>query len=362
MVKIFAARDSVTEAVRFIADVARGSACGCVCLTCGSPLVAKQGQANDWHFAHEQSQERPECPAGALNLLRRIAVEELSGAAWSIAPFAVTCAGRPAVVAWSDRPVGPIEVAPWAEMAGASAATLQLAEHGTANVYVVIGREPTPDHGGEPALRLHVPIPETAAIRSEEDARAYVRAHMRLDWLFLPDLQGRVAAAEKAARDYFAALRVQADAERARAAGARWAGVRRTMEFAPHPFPAFERPSPPQSAPPRSSSSVDRGAVSWAPGLAGHGSIQYRRLKDGSQWAYYPAAPHGWRLAPVPDLFDGWDEWLPISLATVDGGGWLRVVSEERLFLWFNGRTTALKIDSDPSVIEAMFEPAPASD
>lgn len=356
MVKIFAARDAVTEGVRFIADVARGAACGCVCLTCGSPLVAKQGQANDWHFAHEQSQERPECPAGALNLLRRIAVEELSQVRWSVAPFAVACAGVPEMVRWTDQPSGPIEVTPWAEMPGASAATLQLVEHGTASVYVVIGREPAPDHGGEPALRLHVPLPESAAIRSEDDARAYVRAHMRLEWLYLPDLQGRVAAAEKAAGDHFAALRSQAEAERARAAGAHWAGVRRTLEFAPRQFPAFEPPSPPRPAPPRSSSSVDRGSISWAPGIAGHGSIQYRLLKDGSQWVYYPAGPHGWRLAPVPDLFDGWDECLPGSLATVDGTGWLRVVSEERLFLWFNSRTAALKIDSDPSVIEAMFE------
>lgn len=35
-----------------VADVPRGKACGCVCPSCGLPLVARQGRDREWHFAH----------------------------------------------------------------------------------------------------------------------------------------------------------------------------------------------------------------------------------------------------------------------------------------------------------------------
>ena len=36
-----------------IADSKNGLSCDCTCLGCGERLVAKQGQINEWHFAHE---------------------------------------------------------------------------------------------------------------------------------------------------------------------------------------------------------------------------------------------------------------------------------------------------------------------
>ncbi len=35
-----------------IDEVERGLKCGCICAACGHPLVAKQGEIRDWHFAH----------------------------------------------------------------------------------------------------------------------------------------------------------------------------------------------------------------------------------------------------------------------------------------------------------------------
>lgn len=35
------------------ASVNRGEACGCVCPSCKTPLVARQGEVNEWHFAHK---------------------------------------------------------------------------------------------------------------------------------------------------------------------------------------------------------------------------------------------------------------------------------------------------------------------
>ena len=35
-----------------VADVPKGRQCGCICPSCHIPLIARQGKANRWHFAH----------------------------------------------------------------------------------------------------------------------------------------------------------------------------------------------------------------------------------------------------------------------------------------------------------------------
>lgn len=73
---IFAGVNSNGE-LKFVGDVPRGAACGCTCATCGAPLVARRGEIRTWHFAHEASQERPDCFAGAVNLLRTLIIHRL---------------------------------------------------------------------------------------------------------------------------------------------------------------------------------------------------------------------------------------------------------------------------------------------
>ncbi len=35
-----------------VSDVARGKKCGCICPSCKTPLIARQGDEKQWHFAH----------------------------------------------------------------------------------------------------------------------------------------------------------------------------------------------------------------------------------------------------------------------------------------------------------------------
>ncbi|MES9972970.1 MAG: competence protein CoiA family protein [Candidatus Thiodiazotropha sp.] len=35
-----------------VSEVQRGSKCGCICPSCSTPLIARQGEVNVWHFAH----------------------------------------------------------------------------------------------------------------------------------------------------------------------------------------------------------------------------------------------------------------------------------------------------------------------
>lgn len=36
-----------------VADVQSGKECGCICPSCNIPLIAKKGNVNEWHFAHD---------------------------------------------------------------------------------------------------------------------------------------------------------------------------------------------------------------------------------------------------------------------------------------------------------------------
>jgi len=64
--------------------------------------------------------------------------------------------------------------------------------------YIAIGNEHVADRPSEGAALLHVqcPLPElntltdVHVIRTEKDARAFVRKHMILRWGFLPDFLG----------------------------------------------------------------------------------------------------------------------------------------------------------------------------
>lgn len=353
MVRIFAGRD-VTGATRFIGEVPRGAACGCSCLVCGSPLIARQGEVNEPHFAHEGGQERPDCLVGALNLLRRLAVEELAAMPWCLPDFVVDVPAAGALpVQWTDEPAGPIQAIAEAGSSRLLAGKVELRRGGTCLVYVLLGREPAPAGLQQPGLAVSVPMPHSSALRTEEAARSYVRAHLQKRWLFLPDYDNLVEAAAKrqraATRDKLLALRGHFAAQDD--PGRRWAEIRRQSMRQ-----GAEGGIVPGTLPPSYSASVERPAVRWAPGLAGAGAIQYRQLRDGTQWVVYPAGAE-WRFAPVPAPFEGWDEYFPPSVATVEGDGWLRVTSQTALVTFLARSLAASHIDSDPAVIERQFKP-----
>lgn len=46
------AKDVETQDLVDVSEVKRGHECGCECLSCGMPVVAKQGDKKAWHFSH----------------------------------------------------------------------------------------------------------------------------------------------------------------------------------------------------------------------------------------------------------------------------------------------------------------------
>lgn len=68
-----------------VGSVKRGKACGCICPSCKTPLVARQGDAKEWHFAHHSqkvhSETQNQCEysfaVSVRLMLRQLAVEGL---------------------------------------------------------------------------------------------------------------------------------------------------------------------------------------------------------------------------------------------------------------------------------------------
>lgn len=350
MATLFVARNAA-GVTRFIGDVARGAACRCFCPVCNAPLVAKQGEELDWHFAHEAGTERPECRAGAMNLLRRLALEEMDRRGLVLLPaysVAHPLGGR-APIEWTAHSTGELQLL---EMRGAQtpSATLPLREGGSALVFVCIDREAPPSaYGPEQAiLVVWCPYPDDGKIRTEAQARDFVRANIRLRWVVLPDFDGRLAAAQAEARPFMEKLQ----RERAQQAGARWGAMRRALHG-----PPLQRGEPQElHCPEVAGPAASTGALDWAPGLLAGTSIHYRAMDDGSQWVCFQHAPNQWRLSPVRQPLEGWDETFPLTVAAPEGEAWLRVVDFGKLLMLFNVHATASRIDSDPRVIEGLFQ------
>jgi hypothetical protein len=118
---------------------------------------------------------------------------------------------------------------------------------------------------GAALLRVHCPLPEFTtlagahAIRTEEDARAFVRKHMTLRWGYLTDFLGLYAAARHEAQQ----LR---DVQQ-RAAGAHWARVRRSMQQPTLARLRNEDHRPPPATAPAAQAAPSRRVPSWAPGM-----------------------------------------------------------------------------------------------
>lgn len=316
MATLFAARDAHNVA-RFIGDVPRGAACGCFCPVCSAPLVAKQGDELEWHFAHEAGTERPECRAGAVNLLRRLAAEELGRRGLATLPqYSVPhpIGGR-RPLEWTAAPAGELQLL---DVVGTSspAGVLPLREGGVAQLFVCIGTEAPPSGGGahQAVLVLWCPLPEPGVIRTEVQAREFVKMSMQLVWHMLPDFSGSLAAARAEAR----AVMERLQREKAQQAGARWAVTRRALQT---PVTEVPRPRLDVQQPALAALPTRGVAPEWAPGLLVGTSIHYRELDDGSQWVCYQHAPEQWRLSPVPLAHDGWDECFPPALRCPRGPG-----------------------------------------
>lgn len=321
MARLFAALDAAGE-IRFVGDVPRGAACGCFCPVCRSPLVAKLGDVNEWHFAHIADQEREDCLVGAINLLRRLGAEYLFHLAQlRLPPYSETVRLQSLhaaeTVTWSAQPAGRMHLVPDGSESG-HRALLQLDSGVEAEVYVQVegSAHARPEvQASRAAVTFSIPLATPSELRTRESALELIAQRGRWLWQHHPDSLGLVAAARGRLEVAAAAIAAQ-QTQRQRAAGAHWAKIRRNA-FQHDPAWAGEPVAPPRAPDPvREPARTPQ--LLWAKDRKDNSGFILYRLKSGEAWVIYTLKDGGNALIPWPERVDGWDESLPPSFAEVD--------------------------------------------
>ncbi|WP_439606192.1 hypothetical protein [Hydrogenophaga sp.] len=362
MTQLFAAIDA-GGAMRFIGEVQRGADCGCACPECAKPLVARQGSANDWHFAHEASQERPECRAGAGNMLRRLAIELLKARSQTsgllLPPYQQRVSIAGALVnlyedlQWHAQPMGEVQ---WNVRAAAHepVARARLDTGVELQLFVQVDdAEPPACEDGCAQVVYRCRMPPAQALRERHTAEQYLEQHGELLWGHHPDTLGQVAAArarlEARSRRIYGNWLAMADANAGAAAVA--------TDVAPPPL--FYGPGTPAEP-----AEVVRHAC--APGHAPNVSFTFYRLSATEAWLLYlleRSGPVDWRnaaekhyaLAPYPGPFEGWAQALPDTVGVADvAAGIVRC----RVFLdavtYLSRRTLVTRSGRDPAAFAGL--------
>ncbi len=335
MNKLFAALD-VSGATRFIGEVARGSACGCFCPECGSPLVAKHGDAREWHFAHEAGQERPECLAGAMNMLRRLAVAHLRDQPRLELPrYTERVTARSELrlhtdeVGWSAQFVGDLQWLP----VGAKSAPVAIGrlDNGIdAQLLIEIGDErpsyPPPAADARAELVFWCSMPALSDLRKRVFAEQHIKHRGQLFWIFQPDVFGLAAAAReklsaqaKAENDAADSLRRQiAEDRRRRLTPPAVAAAPLSSSQDRHLEPSRQDQLSRRASPPGESSGLDAVKHYWVRHRKANTGLVFYRMNDDSAWVIYTLKEGGLALAPWSDVMEGWDDALPTIVGTPD--------------------------------------------
>lgn len=307
-VKLFAAVDAAKE-IRFIDDVPAGAACACFCAACGSPLIARKGTIKAHHFAHEASQERPECLVGALNLIRRVAAELLRTEGMPPLPAYRRQVSRrllsgmaTELVQWDAQPVR-IE---WLEggSQGDPVARLLLDNEVQADLLITIAEDPpslSHVESSEGAIAFYTALPDYEILCSHTAVLEYLRHTGRFVWIHQPDVYGLIADASKRLRARYEAEEAQAE-ERARRDREQF--ERRHAELlavASPPAPAAAAPTPP-----------------WATAKKRNGSYFGYRFADETVWVYFELEGGGYGLRALgasgewqQQVPPGWGQYEP---------------------------------------------------
>jgi len=360
---LFAAVDS-GENIRFVGDVARGAACECFCPVCRSPVVAKQGAVLIWHFAHEAGQERPECLPGSLNLLRRLAVQQLRQlASIPLPPSRLAVMPDPRfpsfqdVVTWDNSAVS---IQNWDTAAPSRQPAAQFVHEGyIVNLFVEVGPSGAAiaSNHEDGCLVFACPEPQEGAISSEADALKFLRLHGSLRWVFCPDFKG---IAEGARSRLLAEIEDHMRRKRESDAEIERKTQLRISQIISQQAESAGRPWSPTGTAPQLQNQIAHGPEpvqtislpQWMSWKKPKTSFYAFKTDVNSFWVVMQSATHdGCYVVPVP-AFEGWDESLPPLIGTADLEREVFVsvgTPINQITTWFFERKVLQsRIDSDP--------------
>jgi hypothetical protein len=364
MTQLFAGktRDGDT---RFIGEVLRGKACNCFCAWCGSPLIARHGDINEWHFGHESSQERPECVVGAINLLRRLATEYLMSEPKLRLPVYRQTLSRPArfgvlqeVVEWDEQP---IRTASWNVSAPkeSSVAVLTLGNGVEINLHVEISdQRPAMLHGSRAQGKIVFVsrLPSDLALRTQESALSYLKQDGQFIWVYQPDPKGLLMAAhhrllakvEEQESRLHPLEQISVEREIQLSPGRLWAMKAEKLQQAWTNGGSFEsgRPEPAKQVVSKPLWESERDPLS---------SYFFYRLKSDDAWIMFKRHDGTHAIVPWPSAVEGWEEALPPKVGTFEVARTAyRVHDIGDAMMWLGTNSKVVRITGDLNEIAGL--------
>jgi hypothetical protein len=290
------------------------------------------------------NQERPECFAGAVNLLRRLAIEVLhENTHLPLPELRLSISTSPPLPVLSDIvecSPGPGRIARWEEPSARSArgqhvALLELESGTLVHLFVEAGPSnrvrisEVERHLG--SLLFTVPLPlDTSQLGESASAKDYIVKAGVFEWRHLPDADA-----------LFAQMRQQLEQRAGELAKGRarvhqeTAALRRIHDNWVAPEPVAP-PSEPLLA-----------ASPWDAWRKPHSSFIFYGLTDGSAWLLMQHVDGRALLVPWPKAEEGWDEQLPARLGTPDLAlGGMVLFSEVNAMIYLRGRAQTVRTSS----------------
>jgi hypothetical protein len=355
MTELFAGVTAQGE-TRFIGEVTRGAACGCFCPFCNSPLVAKHGEINEWHFGHLAMQERPECAVGAHNLLRRLGVQYLHDLPQLILPLykqVLTRQGRfgqiREVVEWQSEVV---KVTDWnlAAARGQSIGVLTLRDGAKIDMFIDIGsqRPSHQSHLSHGKIVFYCPVPDPESLRTQDKAREWLRYQGEFVWVFQPDVNGHVASANQRLVDRFQEMEGALHELEIRALE-KGMNLPHSRQWAVDAYRERKQQKPEGPAALTMQPAQKRAhEIPWSSQVKPMSMLFYWRLKTGEAWVMYERIDQSRCVAPWPECVEGWDESLPQTVGAPDLTLAAYIVRDlANAMIWMNSRAATARNTSN---------------
>jgi len=309
---IFAGLDN-DDVLHFVGDVPRGAACGCRCAACGAPLVAKRGEEKVWHFAHEASQERPDCLAGAVNLLRRLAIEQLRDAPFLTLPtfrrVVSTKVPLPILRETIELDAQPIAVDHWnsAPAHGAPAAILILPDGSHARMFVEVRARHAVTLALQPgmaAVLIEIPLPmDGSVLQNLAAAKTYLENSRQIFWAQHPSGDALAVSTLRQLNQRAQSL------EHERTVLGNW---RRHEDFGKKVDTLVYQHEPVATA------QIEADNPDWIAWRKPKSSFIFYAGREGNGWLLLQHREGGQVLVPWPVAIEGWDEALPQRIGVPD--------------------------------------------
>ena len=335
----------------FIGEVSSGLKKGLSCEICGSKLVAKKGQINEWHFAHENGNQRQDCLTGALNFIRRSVKTYIAKTGRIPNPSPFILRGAPHGVPFQESLSPSIEaILDWCDSDDSSTglADIKDTDGVLGEIHVLLSVDKGPQNGVNDRSILTINVYESLGVLATQsvDAMCEQLVHnASAQWLYLPANAPSVRAANEERKKRAAA---HIEAQLAHQAQSNFA----FNEDAPTPM---EYPSKVMEAP--SMSWKDDARLAWAAELKEFSSIFCYQLKDGTQWFRYTTQTELIKLKPWPAPFDGCDECFPTSVGNYDERMQCYVIQDRFMFPGaFNKYVLGMSNTSNPLEIRVLFD------